>query len=112
MYRGMLRSEHVQVWRRVVIDDGCGGEMSRFPAVTIERYFATIWRNPTEHVRTDQGNMEITPWGIMGDNADIQEGDKIVRHTGQEFVITRVWQDRGARRRKPHLEGVMHLYQP
>jgi len=112
MYRGQLRHEHVQVWRRVVIDDGCGGETSRFPSVTIERYWASIWRNRTEFIRTDQGNMEIITWGILGDNADIQEGDKIVRGDGREYVITRAHQDEIERGRKLHFEGVMHLYQP
>ena len=112
MYRGVMRHEHVQVWPRVIIDDGCGGETSRFPVCTIERYPCAFWRRPTEYIRTDQGNLEITPWGMLGDNADIPDGAKIVRNDGREYIVTRSQQDTIERGRKLHLECVLHLYQP
>jgi len=112
MYRGVERHEHVQVWPRVIIDDGMGGETSRFPVCTIERYPCAFWRRPVEYVRTDQGNMEIIAWGMLGDNADIPEGSKIVRNDGREYIVTRQHQDQVSRNRKLHLECVLHLYSP
>lgn len=110
MYRGQLRNEHARILKRLTIDDGMGGSISIFDPL-IERYFCRIWRQRVDRDRRDQANVEDTAWGILGDDAPISEGDKVVVKDGREFIVTRVWNEQDGRARA-HLEGTLRLVSP
>lgn len=110
MYRGHLRNQFVRVLRMVNTFDGIGGATSDY-VLHDPHYWCRVWRRPVERDRTDQANVEETPWGILGNELDLREGDKIILGDGREFIMTRVWDD-GAERGKRHLEGTMHLIRP
>jgi len=110
MYRGQLRNEHVRVEKRLTIDDGMGGNTSIFDLL-IERYFCRVWRQRVDRDRRDQNNVEDTAWGILGDDAPIIEGDKVITKDGREFIVTRIWNEQDGRARA-QLEGTMRLVTP
>lgn len=117
MYRGLLRNEHVRIFRRTIVADGAGGSTSRFVEVIRDRYFCRIWRRPIERDRRDQGNAEDTIWGILGDTIDFTEtdaslvGSKVVDGHGREFIVTRWWNERDGRV-PAHAEGNLRLVSP
>lgn len=102
-YRGLLRNEYVQVYRRTTTDDGMCGKV---PAYTLHlsRYFCRIWFAEEEAQRTDEGERQLPVYGMVGDLADIRQGDKLVRSTGEEFTLTFVRQPIDGRVRH-HLIG-------
>lgn len=110
MYRGHLRSQFVQVWRRLYTVDGIGGSISDF-TLEIEKYWCRIWRMPVERDRVDQANVEDTSWGLLGDGIDLREGDKIIDQQNREFIVSRIWDD-GEHRGKRHMEAVLRLIAP
>lgn len=111
MYRGNLRNEWVKVERRAYTDDGIGGSTSTYPVVVHERYFCRIFRAPVERDRRDQGNVEDTVWGFVGDNVDILEGDKLTDSNSRQFIVTKFWNDLDGRTRA-QAEGRMRLISP
>jgi hypothetical protein len=110
MYRGQLRNEHARVLKRMTIDDGIGGSVSIFDLL-IPRYHCRIWRQRVDRDRRDQANVEDTAWGILGDDAPITEGDKVITADAREFIVTRIWNEKDGRARA-HLEGTMRLVTP
>lgn len=94
-----------------------GGSTSSFDEVVHPSYFCRIWRRPVERDRRDQGNVEDTGWGILGDVIDFTGTDesligcKVIDATGREFIVTRWWNEKNGRV-VAHAEGVMRLVSP
>jgi hypothetical protein len=63
-----------------------------YPSFTlaISRYLCRIWWPETEKERHDQGEEKIEGPSMFGDPADIREGDKVIRTSGQEYLVTSV----------------------
>lgn len=110
MYRGLLPSQFVQIWRRVYTVDGIGGSISDY-VLFIDRYWCRLWRKPIERNRTDQANVEEVEFGLLGNGIEIIEGDKVIDARERQFIVTRVWDD-GAERGKRHMEARLRLIAP
>lgn len=96
VYRGLLRNERVAIWRRMTADDGmCGTIPSYGVAPIIPRYMCRLYFSEEEKPREATGEERKGAWTMFGSpktgtgaSVDIQEGDKVVRANGQEFIIT------------------------
>jgi hypothetical protein len=89
VYRGMLRNERVEIWRRTVTEDGMCGVYPSFE-LHISCYLCRLYFNEEEKTRQDTGEERTGAWTMFGSPcADIREGDKVIRPaTGQAFIIT------------------------
>lgn len=106
LYRGvgLLRNDIVQIHRRTVNADGSCGTVPTY-SLFLERYRCRLYFDPEEKTRDAMGEERKGAWTMFGNDADIREGDRIVRD-GQTFTVTSIRRPRG-RRVKNHLKAIL-----